>query len=545
MSQPSPTPYTGWRPLIPSSPREPQPLPGCRNRLRRGPSTESLTLSGLSGWRRQPKQPKRPSGQSEERMSLGMGMMGTPAKRKTLSRKASIGATSTPKAGRLRSLANPRPSLSEVDSLRSTSDIPLDSSSQALSSPSISGTEANTIQVGEPLGNDGLTSVSYQSQRWPRDGPGFVDSQDMVVPLNDVGLSPSRELDGAVQPTLSNETAGMELDITVPLNDLSSVTHTTPRASQTVSKITQRQSTPYRSRQAVGDARRSDEQDSEDDALQVARNQKHGEGADNHLDRNEQHPLGTAPVDDTWSVAGSFAAQAPLTPKQDTTIHTLADTGAAKYPHTTATRPLTPRPQHREVLSVQGSLRPRHSSTHNKRPRVMPEVDRREHEWPTMETRGTGDDWRDPFGFWIFCQTVQSRSPRRYHTSAPSRHLVQHCPTPLSFRSLSPLESLVADVSFGVSSQPPSSPAEAGWRGAPFLARMEGQADEDYEQRPRVGRNISRGRRRDKAGSRIRREREALSDDCFAEEDGERAKRIQHYKDLNINYQLAVEEVWG
>ncbi|TYJ58710.1 hypothetical protein B9479_000546 [Cryptococcus floricola] len=102
MSQPSPTPHTTWRSLLQSSPRESQPFPGGRKRLQRASSAESITLSGLSGWRRQPKQQKRTSpisyaqstntvpnvGKGEERTSLGMGMTGTPAKRRTLSRKA-------------------------------------------------------------------------------------------------------------------------------------------------------------------------------------------------------------------------------------------------------------------------------------------------------------------------------------------------------------------------------------------------------------------------------------------------------------------------
>ncbi|ODN80603.1 hypothetical protein L202_02793 [Cryptococcus amylolentus CBS 6039] len=410
--------------------------------------------------------------------------------------------------------------------------------------------------------------------------PGFVTSQDMVVPLNDVDPHPLKDPDHAVRATISDQTAdtttstaevaelhalasrpdkhhvepinvstrlsgasNSDRDITVPLNDLSVATYTMPKASQTVSKITQRQSTPYRSRRTPRTSKTSER--SEDLSLESARNQTEDDEADNQVGRKEEHPLGMAPVDDTWLVAVSFPSP-PVTPNHSIAVHPLADTGATRLPGMTVTRPLTPRLKQREVFSTRGSSELGLSGALVNRPREIPNVnkeDERSSGRPSPDFWETEGNWRDPFGFWLLCLHVTSNFTGPYHTSVPARHLVQRCPTPSSFSSMSYRNSEASNLSTEVSSQQPSSPVKTGWKGAQVLARMEGKVDQSFSQRQRA-KELFKKRRGDKRASRVCRKRRTSSIDLSDGEGSERAKRIIHYEDLRMNHQLAVEEVW-
>ncbi|TYJ58709.1 hypothetical protein B9479_000545 [Cryptococcus floricola] len=407
--------------------------------------------------------------------------------------------------------------------------------------------------------------------------PGFVSSQDMLVPLNDVDPRPLKDPNHAVRATISDQTAdtttstakvaelhalasrpdkdhvkpinvstrlsgasNSDRDITVPLNDLSFATYTMPKASQTVSKITQRQSTPYRSRRTSKPSERS-----EDLSLESARNQTKDDEADNQIGRKEEHPLGMAPLDDTWSAVVSFPSP-PVTPNHNIAVHPLADTGATRLPEMTVTRPLTPRPKQREVFSIRGSSELGLSGALVNRPRGIPNVNKeneRSSGRSSTDFWKTEDSWTDPFGFWLLCHHVTSRFAGPYHTSVPARHLVQRCPTPPSFSSMSYRNFEASNLSTEVSSQQPSSPVETGWKGAQVLARMEGKVDQGLSQRQRA-KELFKKRRGAKRASRVCRKRRTSSIDLSDDEGSERAKRIIHYEDLRMNHQLAVEEVW-
>lgn len=76
---PSPTPHGGpFRSLIPSSPSR---VSLHRNRLDRGSSSAGhVTAAGLTTWKRQPR--RNSSDDESEKKGMGMGMEGTPGRRK-------------------------------------------------------------------------------------------------------------------------------------------------------------------------------------------------------------------------------------------------------------------------------------------------------------------------------------------------------------------------------------------------------------------------------------------------------------------------------
>ncbi|WVQ81734.1 hypothetical protein IAT38_003859 [Cryptococcus sp. DSM 104549] len=318
MSQPTPTPVIAPpRSLIPSSPAASR-ITFHRNRLHRASSADSITVTGLANWRRQSKT-SAAHGQGDSQSTgggwsgrkrgadglgsdprsaltgrrtkgLGMGMQGTPAKRKKMS-KASIGSMSTPKQ---RTSHSRQPATHNSSLTSSSSLLPSDLSivsADDMTSPSISTTGAETISPG---GGGDLPLESEQASFLTQHTL-FPDVQNLLVPLNDQSSLPSRpsfpvRSSPPFRPNLTTSTSGSnrspsskastpkaslpavhgisnpdvdhithssqlaksKWDITVPLNDRDAVhspnvdTTPVPASVQAASKLAQRQSTPYR-----------------------------------------------------------------------------------------------------------------------------------------------------------------------------------------------------------------------------------------------------------------------------------------------------------
>lgn len=281
----SPTPHGGaLRSLIPSSPSR---VTLHRNRLDRASSSAGhVTAAGLTTWKRRPR--KDSSDDESGKRGLGMGMKGTPGRRKKPRKTSkvrsishsqvipdneqSLGIQSTPKGS-----SSKPPSGSGSSSSFPLSDLPdsQDTTHDTLSifgHPEVSSPAAEAIPgFTESEESDGLTmtliSARPPSSRELHDDQQhtetlvtlFPDVQDVLIPLNDVSEplagSHRRRMRSEDLNALINElphpdqvTAVMAAitheDFTVPVND-EALSARTPVSNQPASKLIGRQSTPY------------------------------------------------------------------------------------------------------------------------------------------------------------------------------------------------------------------------------------------------------------------------------------------------------------
>ncbi|OXH37191.1 hypothetical protein J008_02245 [Cryptococcus neoformans] len=543
----SPTPFVPSKLLLSSSPSR---ITIHRNQLRRASSLENITVGGLANWRRKPKPSTSQSQHSVEsagskessreakngsKRGLGMGMQATPARKRRLTNKSSIGTMSTPKT--MRSRFRSREGHLTSSTCRSIPSNELLDSAEDATSPSISANDINPIGGNRDsiwMMDEGSSTpnILYSSGSHIL----FPAALDIVVPLNDIPSTSQRY--PHMIPTSGDAFSKLEWDITVPLNDVLSTPQATRITSswQAASRIDQRQSTPYRhggssSPVAISiDTTSGNDNGVLDESVEFVRSKcPSPEGLDHPVFDSDRHHENY--------IAASSDIQLFETPirkrvMEDIFLDTqLEEFGGQKM----ASRALTPIPKNMAPLS-NGFLRDkRRERAENLKSPVQ------HHE----------ASWMDPFGFWWMCHIVSDKSPAVYDPSSPPRPETPRSSTPLMSPSMTSRTTSIEStdyLSHGSTEEEEETPIPGKWRGAEMMARMEG----DFIATEGQGSHISEEHRHEaidpqerpeRQNRRHRRENKLVK--LTEEFSCQREARIQHYKDLEEHYSLKMELVLG
>ncbi|KIR59634.1 hypothetical protein I314_04629 [Cryptococcus bacillisporus CA1873] len=548
MSHLSPTPFVPSKSLIPSSPSR---ITVRRNQLRRASSSENITVGGLANWRRKPKPSTSQSQHSVKsvgskgsgfevenagKRGLGMGMQATPARKRRLTNKSSIGAMSTPKT------MNSRFYSAEDDltssTCRSISSNELLDSAEDATSPSISANDIDPIGDSRDsirlVDEDPLTStILYSSESHTL----FPAALDILVPLNDIASTSQRCRN--MIPTSEDAFSNSECDITVPLNDVFSTPRATRIASflQTARKIGQRQSTPYRLGGSSGLDVTSGNTTSEinngvlDESVEFMRSK---------CPSPEELDCYVSDSDRRWKndiaafIIGTQLFKTPIRMPvvEDIFLNPqLEEFGGQEV----ATRAFTPIPKSTRPLSTRFLKSKR---------------------WKMADTLKSPVEhhersWMDPFGFWWMCHVASDKSPAAYDPSSPPRPEAPRSSTPLIFPSMTSRTTLLESTDYpshGLVSEEKEEEAliPGKWRGAKMMARME----RNFVTAERGGSRTPESEHED-IGHQEQSERNNRR--CFKEPEKpiqsteehirQREARMQNYKDLDDHYRLKVEFV--
>ncbi|KAK8864594.1 hypothetical protein IAR55_001844 [Kwoniella newhampshirensis] len=536
MQQPSsPSPYFApTAPLIPSSPHR---MTLDRNRLQRASSSASgrISLVGLSNWRRRPKSNPRCTSITitngaipgrRKRKGLGMGMEGTPAKKRSVNN-ASMGTKSTPKETSSNTSINLAP-FQESSSPIIPLDLLLDSADDDSSRPSRSMRGIRHITPIKRSGNE----VSFETPRPlvpTSDHPDpsrrphstsstitseevealFSQARDLVIPLNDLSSSlPSSQ--GRSTMNVSgrlHEHEGKEdltpipskWDLTIPLNDMTRIYgRSTEKA--TSSKIRQRRSPPYRISGPRTDNTLPSDQTS-GGSVEIGR--------------------GLAASDRTRGLEPFLIPQkrmgdvSPHTPRQS---GGQVKIGEADFS-----------PEAERILEVPWGLGPVTGDISENRSKSLSDQSGR---------TGTSENAEneDPFGLVRMTRMIQDKEAQEWHASSePSSPMVHRTPSPIAFSpSPSPRDPSmpssvgdIGDMSTSGRNENTLRFHRGVWRGAAVMRRMEGESENE-------------------AGTEEVPSRVAKSQAPELSEEFKRARqaRIQHYRDLEDDYHFVVEYVW-
>ncbi|WVN88591.1 uncharacterized protein L203_103802 [Cryptococcus depauperatus CBS 7841] len=622
-SQPSPTPQIPGKSLVPSSPSH---ISLHRNRLQRASSSESLAIVGLSNWRRMPTKAKscdrsshyrtgKSDGSQTKRLGEGMGMQGTPARRKRLASKPSIGNMSTPKDLGSRKHSQYAMS-SSVTSAPPSSDILV--SAEDMTSPSISTAGARTIVVRErsqcmldettnaegslflgqhkmkavlPILQDmtvPLNDLSIQTPKIQSPSDTTIQYREFVVPLNHSPLSP-------VDLNALNEASSSKSrwDLTIPLNDISQ----TPRVASTglssagTKKISQHQSTPFRLQGTSGPPSPSDETSMNDESsVELPR-----VGA-RSCQKQQYCSDPFLPTDDSGDACSPtmsnyhedvFTINLPLyDPLKEGSrsyreeILTLSDANSSVC-HQSSENIIGPAIHQEcdnfydEALSTSNSLtsfgsQREWANTANYRYQTQREGSRpltpippRRSSYmafPTLTEKSaylkmhkkfkhsSSNTWRDPFGFWWMCEAAQGKSPRPFIPSSPLQQSPPNLPSPLTTHSLSSrLSNQYTASTTSICDETPRVAMRGVWRGAEVLARMEGYGGQlkktnhythhETDQEEAIGKK----RKRATLNNTVEWDQPHFTAEFLKK----RQERINHYKDIENNYKLEIEVVFG
>ncbi|KAL0255401.1 hypothetical protein I308_100205 [Cryptococcus tetragattii IND107] len=551
MSHLSPTPFVPSKSLIPSSPSR---ITLHRNQLRHASSSGNITVGGLPNWRRKPKPSTSQSQHSVKsvgskgsgfevenagKRGLGMGMQATPARKRRLTNKSSIGAMSTPKT------MNSRFYSAEDDltssTCRSISSNELLDSAEDATSPSIS---ANDIDlIGDSRDSIRLvdeaplrSTILYSSESHTL----FPVAVDILVPLNDISSTSQRCWN--MIPTSEDAFSNSECHITVPLNDVFSTPRATRIASslQTASKIGQRQCTPYRLGGSSGLDVISDNTTSEknnevlDESVEFMRSKCPSPAElDCYVSDSDRHWKS----DIAAFIIGTQLFKAPI--RMPVVEDIFLDPELEEFGgQEVATRALTPIPKSTRPLSTRFLKSKRWKMADTlKLPVEHPER-----------------SWMDPFGFWWMCHVVSDKSPAAYDPSSPPRPEAPRSSTPLIFPSMASRTTLLESTDYpshgSVSEEKEEEALIPGkWRGAKMMARMErnfvtaegeGSRTPESEHEDINGHQEQSERHNGRCLKRV-----AKSIQSTEEHIRQREARMQNYKDLDDHYSLKVEFVLG
>ncbi|WVF71358.1 hypothetical protein IAT40_006162 [Kwoniella sp. CBS 6097] len=560
---------------------------------------------------------------------LGMGMTGTPAKRVRKSGKISIGTHSTPlrqSAVRQRNLGSgtdidTTPNEEQgIDPLEAPSSSFRLSSADQLTSPSISEPDASPILVRANISRT-LRFDSYDSLFSPHNDDDddkedtlFPAARDMLVPLNDLSSATSlarsdsksshrsgnaveTEDEHAAQSrneTLFHDTPTPSktriYDYTIPLNDLPSplrdlsvpLNDITPRKrdsyiksasnsktpSRPGSKISERQSTPYR---LPGTDRTPPPSDSIDDTdmgePDSAMVSDPEEGRSSY--RSEVDQINSDRFDQDHEIEED--TYEPLGPLQNR--HSLEEElmVALETSRQLQSNPVTPPPAARRTIPSSAE-----DAVHNLGPQgalSLSLFDRhsfRIYGMRTSSSASEGLSWQeDPFGFQQMETALKGKRPIPYHYSSQTSSPVgPPSPSPISFAaSTPPLSAATRSRSTSVSSDdenPPLTPLtgprriSGKWRGAEYLKRMQGGVslnpdtvdtsqsdvdDNDYDDDADEDVSVNRKPRVRARKRRTRQDERSVTPEMPEKVLKARQARMKHYEDLKINYELHVEYV--
>ncbi|KIY34012.1 hypothetical protein I305_03358 [Cryptococcus gattii E566] len=550
MSHLSPTPFVPSKSLIPSSPSR---ITLYRNQLRRASSSENITVGGLVNWRRKPKPSTSQSQHSVKsvgskgsgfevedagKRGLGMGMQATPARKRRLTNKSSIGAMSTPKTmnSRFYSVEDDLTS----STCRSISSNELLDSAEDATSPSISANDIDPIGDSRDairlVDEDPLTStILYSSESHTL----FPAAHDILVPLNDIASTSQRCWN--VIPTSEDAFSNSECDITVPLNDVLSTPRATRIASslQTAPKIGQRQSTPYRLGGSSGLDVISDNTTSEtingvpDESLEFMSSKcPSPEELDCYVSDSDHHWKS----DIAAFIIGTQLFKTPI--RMPVVENICLDPQLEEFGgQEVATRALTSIPKGTRPLSTR--------FLKSKRWKMA--------DTPKSPVKHHERNWMDPFGFWWMCHVVSDKSPAAYDSSSPPRPEAPRSSTPLIFPSMTSRTTLLESTDYpshGLVSEEKEEEAliPGKWRGAKMMARMErnfvtderGGSRTPESEHEDIGHQVQFERNNRRCFKRLEKSIQATEEHIR-----QREARMQNYKDLDDHYSLKVEFVLG
>ncbi|KIS02374.1 hypothetical protein L804_00636 [Cryptococcus deuterogattii 2001/935-1] len=549
MSHLSLTPFAPSKSLIPSSPSR---ITLHRNQLRRASSSENITVGGLANWRRKPKPLSSQSQYSVKsvgskgsgfevenagKRGLGMGMQATPARKRRLTNKSSIGAMSTPKrmnSGFYSAEDDLTSSTCRSISFNELLDFAEDATSPSISTDDIDpiGDSRDSIRL---VDEDPLTpTILYSSEPHTL----FPADLDILVPLNYISSISQR---CNMTPTSEDAFSNSECDITIPLNDVFS----TPRATRIAtslriaSKIGQRQSTPYRLGGSSGLNVISDNTTSEinngvlDESVEFVHSKcPSPEELDCYVSDPDRHWKS----DIAAFIIGTQLFKTPI--RMPVVEDIFLDSQLEEFGgQEVATRSLTPIPKSTRPLATRflRSKRLKMADT------LKSPVEHRER------------SWMDPFGFWWMCHVVSDKSPAAYDPSSPPRPEALRSCTPLIFPSMTSRTTLLKstdDPSHALVSEEKEEEAliPGKWRGAKTMARMERNfitAEGDGSRRPEsehedIGHQEQSERHNRRCFKRLKRSIQSTEEHIR-----QREPRKQNYKDLDDHYSLKVEFVLG